>query len=138
MTINTNLNAKKGVEMLEKVLLQEKGQLPEDKTIEDFSGGYVECLKTKAKLALFFGFDNNRNRCKIIIDIDKADVLLWLEAIAEKVWNRETKVDKYNISNGDIVKDVEIGKPKLAKSRQNLFLWVLSFKNRYIKKIKVN
>ena len=138
MTINTNLNAKKGVEMLEKVLLQEKGQLPEDKAIEDFSGGYVECLKTKAKLVLHFGFDKNKNRCKIIIDIDKADVLLWLEAIAEKVWNRETKVDKYNISNGDIVKDVEIGKPKLAKSRQNLFLWVLSFKNRYIKKIKVN
>ena len=91
MTINTNLNAKKGVEMLEKVLLQEKGQLSEEKTIEDFGGGYVECLKTKAKLVLYFGFDKNRNRCQIVIDIDRADVLLWLEAIAEKVWNRETK-----------------------------------------------
>ena len=119
MTINTNLNAKKGVEMLEKVLLQEKGQLPEDKTIEDFSGGYVECLKTKAKLVLYFGFDKNRNRCQIVIDIDRADVLLWLEAIAEKVWNRETKRNKYSISNGEIIGDTEAEKPVLTRPRVN-------------------
>ena len=115
MTINTNLNAKKGVEMLEKVLLQEKEQLSEQKTIEDFGGGYVECLKTKAKLVLYFGFDKNRNRCQIVIDIDRADVLLWLEAIAEKVWNRETKRNKYSISNGEIIGDTEVGKPELTK-----------------------
>ena len=119
MTINTNLNAKKGVEMLEKVLLQEKGQLSEEKTIEDFGGGYVECLKTKAKLVLYFGFDKNRNRCQIVIDIDRADVLLWLEAIAEKVWNRETKRNKYSISNGEIIGDIEVEKPVLTRPRVN-------------------
>ena len=41
MTLNKNLNAREGVKMLERVLSQEKEQLPEDKGINDFGGGYV-------------------------------------------------------------------------------------------------
>ena len=111
MTLNKNLNASEGVKMLERVLSQEKEQLPEDKGINDFGGGYVECLKTKAKLVLYFGFDKNRNRCQIVIDIDKADVLLWLEAISEKIWNNETKRNKYSFSGEEIKEEVVVIKP---------------------------
>lgn len=101
MTLNTNLDAQIGVKMLEKVLEAEMNQLPTHKKITDFGGGYVECLKTKAKLVLYFGFDENRNRCQIIIDIDKADVLLWTQAIAEKIWNKEKTRNKYTFGSDE-------------------------------------
>ena len=86
--------------MIEDVLKNEKSQLPEDKTIDHFGGGYVECLKTKAKLVLYFGFDDTRNRCQIVLDIDKEDVLLWQQAIAEKIWNRTNSTPRYSFANG--------------------------------------
>jgi hypothetical protein len=92
LVINKNLNSEKGVRMLEKILEAKQIELPETKTIKDFGGGYVECLKTKAKVVLYFGFDDNRNRVSINFDIKKEDVIRWQEAIAEKIWNTE----KYN------------------------------------------
>jgi len=86
--------------MIENVLENERGQLPEDKNISHFGGGYVECLKTKAKLVLYFGFDENRNRCQITLDVDKEDVLLWQQAIAERIWNRTKNTPKYSFANG--------------------------------------
>ena len=90
--------------MIESVMKGEKQQLPEDKTINHFGGGYVECLKTKAKLVLYFGFDDNRNRCQIILDIDKEDVLLWQQAIAEKIWNRTSNTPKYSFKGKTVDK----------------------------------
>ena len=74
LVINKNLNSEKGVRMLEKILEAKQIELPETKTINDFGGGYVECLKTKAKVVLYFGFDDNRNRVSINFDIKKYNV----------------------------------------------------------------
>ena len=82
--------------MIEQVLEQESHQLPEDKDISNFGGGYVECLKTKAKVVLYFGFDEGRNRCQIVLDVDKEDVLLWQQAIAERIWNRTKSTPRYS------------------------------------------
>lgn len=100
MVIKKNLNAEKGVLMIEKVLKQKDIELPEGKTINDFGGGYVEILKTKAKVVLYFGFNTTNNRVSINFQIKKEDILLWLEAIAEKLWNQEVH-DKDVVSFGD-------------------------------------
>ena len=93
--------------MIEKVLKEEAGQLPEGKSIENFGGGYVECLKTKAKVVLYFGFDETRNRCQIVLDVDKEDVLLWQQAIAERIWNRTKSTPKYSF-RGEVNSHVDI------------------------------
>lgn len=94
MIINKNLNATKGVEMIEKMLALHKDKLPSGKTINDFGGGYVEFLKTKAKVVLYFGFDSSKNRVSFSFQIRKDDVVLWSEAIAEKIWNTELVSDE--------------------------------------------
>ena len=89
MLIDKKLNAEKGMVMIEKILNQRKDELPDGKTIKHFGGGYVECLKTKAKVVLYFGFDENRNRVSLSFPIRQTQVLKWQEAIAEKLWNKE-------------------------------------------------
>lgn len=89
MVIMKNLDAEKGIAMIEKMLKDRKDDLPIGKTIKDFGGGYVEILKTKAKVVLYFGFDEKRNRVSITFQVKKEHILLWLEAIAEKLWNKE-------------------------------------------------
>lgn len=96
--------------MIENVLEQEAHQLPEDKSIDNFGGGYVECLKTKAKVVLYFGFDDARNRCQIILDIDKEDVLLWQQSIAERIWNRTKNTPRYSFK-GKLKDKIEIKVP---------------------------
>ncbi len=76
--------------MLEKILKAKKVELPDGKTIKHFGGGYVEVLKTKANVVLYFGFDDNNNRVSIKFEIKKEDVLKWLEAIAERLWNTQS------------------------------------------------
>ena len=93
--------------MIEKVLKEEANQLPEGKSIKNFGGGYVECLKTKAKVVLYFGFDEARNRCQIVLDVDKEDVLLWQQAIAERIWNRTKSTPKYSF-RGEVNSHVDI------------------------------
>ncbi len=106
MTLNEQLNKEGAIIMLESVFEAESRQLPESKSIRDLGGGYVEMLKTKAKVVLYFGFDSSRNRCQIVIDIDTADVLLWTQAIAERIWNKETKRNKYSFTSGvELVKE---------------------------------
>lgn len=96
------------LEMIEQVLKNEKHQLPETKTIDNFGGGYVECIKTKAKLVLYFGFDENRNRCQIVLDIEKEEVLLWLQAIAERIWNKNKSTPKYRFGSKEKINtDIE-------------------------------
>lgn len=94
MKIIKTLDAEKGIVMIEKMLEENKGKLPEGKTIKDFGGGYVECLKSKAKVVLYFGFDGSNNRVSIKFQVNRDEVLLWLEAIGEKLWNKEKASDE--------------------------------------------
>ncbi len=87
--LNKKLNAEKGVIMLEKMLEKFKDKLPEGKTMKDFGGGYVEILKTKAKVVLYFGFNGSNNRVSINFQVKKEEVIKWQEAIAEKLWNKD-------------------------------------------------
>lgn len=95
-SIDKRLNAKEGIKMIETVLERYKHKLPEGKTINHFGGGYVEVLKTKAKVVLYFGFDAHKNRVSISFEVNKEDILLWQEAIAEKLWNGIQKEDIVN------------------------------------------
>lgn len=87
--VKKELDVKRGVAMIEKMLEKHKGDLPEGKSIKDFGGGYVEMLKTKAKVVLYFGFDHQKNRVSIKFQVKQTDVLLWCEAISEKIWNND-------------------------------------------------
>ena len=87
------LDDEKGISMIDKMLIKHSDQLPEGKTIKDFGGGYVECLRTKAKVVLYFGFTSANNRVQIKFDIGKGDVLRWENAIAQKLWNDEESDD---------------------------------------------
>jgi len=89
--IEKDLNVNRGVAMIEKMLAKHKDDLPEGKTIQDFGGGYVEMLKTKAKVVLYFGFDSQKNRVSIKFQVKQTDVILWTEAIAEKIWNKDNE-----------------------------------------------
>ena len=117
MVINKNLNAERGIKMIEKMLIKFKEKLPEGKSMKDFGGGYVEILKTKAKVVLYFGFDKNKNRVSISFAIKKSDILLWEEAIAEKLWNKENDEDEVISFDMDLddepeTEDVSIGSEK--------------------------
>jgi hypothetical protein len=91
MKIIEELNATAGVNMIEQMLERYKEKLPDGKTINDFGGGYVEMLKTKAKVVLYFGFDSSKNRVSFSFQVKQEEVLLWTQAIAEKIWNKGTK-----------------------------------------------
>lgn len=77
--------------MIESMLEKFKKKLPDGKTIQHFGGGYVEMLKTKAKVVLYFGFDSNNNRVSISFQVEQEEVTLWTEAIAEKIWNKDAR-----------------------------------------------
>ena len=96
--INKNLNSERGIDMIEKVLDMKKDSLPAGKSMKDFGGGYVEILKTKAKVVLYFGFDQSKNRVSISFQVKKEEVVLWTEAIAEKLWNKDVEADNEIIS----------------------------------------
>jgi hypothetical protein len=103
--IKKDLNANRGIAMIEKMLEKFKEELPEGKTINDFGGGYVEMLKTKAKVVLYFGFDAHKNRVSIKFQVKQDEIILWCEAIAEKIWNKEDKetVVEFDVDHDDIL-----------------------------------
>ena len=91
VNISKVLDDSKGIAMIEKMLIKHASQLPEEKSINDFGGGYVEILKTKAKVVLYFGFTSSNNRVQIKFEISKSDILRWENAIAQKLWNKENE-----------------------------------------------
>jgi len=97
MNIKKNLNKDKALKMIEALLESKKGELPDSKSLKDFGGGYVECIKTKANVVLYFGFDGSKNRVAIKCQINREDVMLWIEALSERVWNIETAEEAIDI-----------------------------------------
>jgi len=97
MNIKKKLNKDKALKMIEALLENKKGELPDSKSLKDFGGGYVECIKTKANVVLYFGFDGSNNRVSIKCQINREDVMLWMEALSERVWNVETAEEAIDI-----------------------------------------
>ena len=114
MVIIKTLDATKGINMIEAMLEKYKDKLPTGKTINDFGGGYVEVLKTKAKVVLYFGFDSSKNRVSFNFQVRKEEVLLWTEAIAEKLWNVE------NVSDDVVSFGSEINTSQTEKSAEQI------------------
>ncbi len=88
-------NVKEGLQMIKEILFEHKKDLPEGKTVNDFGGGYVEVLKTKANAVFYFGFDENKNRVSFKMEIERDEVLLWLEAMAETIWTKQSNRRKF-------------------------------------------
>lgn len=88
-------NVKEGIAMIEDMLDGYKDDLPDGKSPSDFGGGYVEVLKTKANAVFYFGFDSAKNRVSMKVEIERDEVLLWLEAMAETVWKKQSKRVKF-------------------------------------------
>lgn len=84
-----------GIKMIKEILAEHKDELPKGKTVDDFGGGYVEILKTKSNAVFYFGFDSSKNRVSFKIEIERDEVLLWLEAMAETLWTERTKRVKF-------------------------------------------
>ena len=96
MQINKDIgNVEEGIRMIENLLSEYKDDLPKGKLISDFGGGYVEILKTKANVVFYFGFDESKNRVSFKLEIERDEVLLWLEAMAETVWTKQARRVKF-------------------------------------------
>ena len=91
-------DVKGGKAMMKEMLSEIESELPDGKTHLDFGGGYVEVLKTKANVVLYFGFDANKNRVSQKIEIEKEEVLLWLEAMAESIWVKQSTRRKFGVT----------------------------------------
>ncbi len=60
-------------------------QLPEGKTLEDFTGGYVNILKSSSKVVLFFGYKpDKKNTVSVTMKIDKQHEDLWFKVLKFK------------------------------------------------------
>ena len=68
---------------------------PAGKSIDDFGGGHIEILKTKANVVIYFGFTKGGNRVSSKFEIEREEVALWTEALAESVWNDRKKVKSF-------------------------------------------
>lgn len=87
MELRKDFDKDRGIAMIENLLSGYKDDLPEGKTIKDFSGGHIEYLKTKANVTIYFGFNGSNNKVSKKFEIEKEDTLLWSEAFAEKLWS---------------------------------------------------
>ena len=102
MEINRDIgNIEEGLQMISEILNEHREKLPKGKTIKDFGGGYVEVLKTKANAVFYFGFDEAKNRVSFKIEIERDEVLLWLEAMAETIWTKQTNRVKFGSKKND-------------------------------------
>jgi len=88
-------NVAEGLQMIKEILAEHQSELPKGKTVRDFGGGYVEVLKTKANAVFYFGFDENKNRVSFKLEIERDEILLWLEAMAETIWTKQSKRVKF-------------------------------------------
>ncbi len=98
-------NVEEGLQMIKEILFQHKDELPKGKTVKDFGGGYVEVLKTKANAVFYFGFDDNKNRVSFKLEIERDEVLLWLEAMAETIWTKQSRRVKFGAGMNSKVED---------------------------------
>ena len=119
MTIKKELDKDKALKMIEALLESKKSKLPDTKSLKDFGGGHVECIKTKANIVLYFGFDGSKNRVSIKCQINREDVLLWMEALSERVWNVETAEEAINIDS--LLATAEPSDKKLDVDSESLF-----------------
>lgn len=119
MTIKKELDKDKALKMIEALLESKKSKLPDTKSLKDFGGGHVECIKTKANIVLYFGFDGSKNRVSIKCQINREDVLLWMEALSERVWNVETAEEAINIDC--LLASAEPNEKKLEEDTESLF-----------------
>lgn len=66
----------------EKIILD---KLPEGKKLNDFTGGYINILKNKTKVVLFFGYkEDGKNKVEISFNIDKSEEDIWLKVFQFK------------------------------------------------------
>ena len=66
----------------EKIILD---KLPEGKKLSDFTGGYINILKNKTKVVLFFGYkEDGKNKVEISFNIDKSEEDIWLKVFQFK------------------------------------------------------
>jgi hypothetical protein len=71
-----------------------KRVIPEGKTPDDITGGYVQSLKNGTTVVLFFGYDKNRNKISARFDVSKQEALVWyltLEAKLEYLRKKDNK-----------------------------------------------
>ena len=70
-------------EMLDKNIIE--SQLPEGKTLKDFTGGHVNILKNSSKVVLYFGYKKgSKNPVSVSIKIEKQDEDLWFKVLQFK------------------------------------------------------
>ena len=86
--------------------------LPEDKTIEDFTGGYVQQLKNSTKFVAYFGTksgSNNKATSSIPIPDDEIDLMyMMLKAKIHQMKNSTAKVKKYSIAGNRLAREKEV------------------------------
>jgi len=81
----TYLNySEKDLTMLFDKLIEENA--PEGKTTDDYTGCYIQMLKTKISLVLFYGYTKNNNPIGVKVSVDSKEVdLLYLMMKAKNI-----------------------------------------------------
>ena len=70
-------------DMLDKNIIE--SQLPEGKSLKDFTGGHVNILKNSSKVVLYFGYkDGSKNPVAVSVKIEKQDENLWFKVLQFK------------------------------------------------------
>lgn len=75
---------------------------PEDKSIDDFTGGYIQQLKNSNQLVAYFGTKkgtNNRDTVKVTIEADELDLFyVMLKAKIHSMKDKKTKTVKVSMA----------------------------------------
>ena len=70
-------------DMLDKNIIE--SQLPDGKTLKDFTGGHVNILKNSSKVVLYFGYkDGSKNPVSVSVKIDKTEESIWFKVLQFK------------------------------------------------------
>ena len=81
-------------DMLDKNIIE--SQLPEGKTLKDFTGGHVNILKNSSKVVLYFGYkEGSKHPVSVNVKIEKQDENLWFKVL-------QFKRDMLNKSDGSV------------------------------------
>ena len=91
MEIATINYSEKELTMLFDKLIQQV--LPDGKSVDSITGGYIQTLKAGSSVVLFFGYDKTRNKISCRFDVSKQEALVWYLTLEAKLEELRRKKD---------------------------------------------
>jgi len=103
-------------ELIEDIDLLLADNLPEGKTVDDFTGGYVQQLANSTKFVAYFGTkvgSNNKATSSIAIENNELDIMyMMLKAKIHDMRNKKSKVKTVSLASRRLAKKANALQPK--------------------------